>query len=151
MDPIALLKKDHREAEGLFKAYDEAGDSAHAKKQTLFEEIKTALTIHMAIEEEIFYPAVKKVRSKEVKDEIREADEEHHVAKVLIAELSKMTPRDEQFDAKVTVLKENIEHHVKEEEGELFPDAKKLVSKERLEELGTAMEARKASLEKAKK
>ncbi|MEO8190549.1 MAG: hemerythrin domain-containing protein [Acidobacteriota bacterium] len=147
MDPIALLKKDHREVEQLFKDYEKAGDSAHAKKQGLFEEIRAALTVHMDIEESIFYPAVKKIRDEEIKDEVREADEEHHVVKMLLAELSKMKPQDEQFDAKMTVLKENIEHHVEEEEGDLFPDAKKNLSSEKLEDLGTRLEEKKATLQ----
>ena len=146
MDPIALLKKDHREVEQLFKEYEKAGDSAHAKKQGLFEEIRSALEPHMDIEETIFYPAVKKIRDAEIKDEVREADEEHHVVKLLLGELSKMKPQDEQFDAKMTVLQENIEHHVKEEEDDLLPDAKKHLSSEKLEELGSQMAKRKESL-----
>ena len=147
MDPIALLKKDHREVEQLFKEYEKAGDSAHAKKQGLFEEIRSALEGHMDIEETIFYPAVKKIRDAEIKDEVREADEEHHVVKVLLGELSKMKPQDEQFDAKMTVLQENIEHHVKEEEDDLLPDAKKNLSSEKLESLGSQMAERKESLQ----
>ncbi len=149
MDPIELLKKDHREVEKLFEAYDEAGDEAYATKQGLFNEILAALKVHMDIEETIFYPAVKKVSSKEVKDEVREADEEHHVVKLLLSELARMKPQDEQFDAKVTVLKENIEHHVEEEETELLPDARKHLAKEMLEQLGDEMEERKESLQTA--
>ncbi len=151
MDPIALLKKDHREVKQLFEDYEKAGDSAYSKKQSLFEEIQAGLKAHMAIEEEIFYPAVKKVRKAEVKDEVREADEEHHIVKILLAELSKMKPQEEQFDAKVTVLRENVEHHVEEEEGELLPDAKKHLSSEKLEALGDEMESRKESLQAARK
>jgi hemerythrin-like domain-containing protein len=92
---------------------------------------------------------VKAQRSEELKDEIREADEEHHVAKLLIAEISKMKPEDEQYDAKVTVLKENIEHHVEEEEGELFPNTKKKLSKEMLEQLGEEMEERRDVLKRS--
>ena len=147
MDPIALLKKDHDEVEELFEQYDKAGDEAYAHKQTLFAEIREALRVHMDIEETIFYPAVKAVRDEELKDEVREADEEHHLVKILLGELSKMTPKDEQFDAKMTVLKENIEHHVEEEETELLPDAKKALSAELLEQLGDEMEERKESLQ----
>ena len=151
MDPIALLKKDHREVEGLFKEYEDAGDNAFAKKQGLFEQIRSALQVHMDLEETIFYPAVKKIRDAEIKDEVREADEEHHLVKLILGELSKMKPQDEQFDAKMTVLQENIEHHVEEEEDELLPDAKKNLSSDRLEELGNKMEQRKASLQAGKK
>jgi len=146
MDPIALLKKDHEEVKKLFEAYEKAGDEAFVTKRTLFEEIRAALTVHMDIEETIFYPAVKRVPNEEVKDMVREADEEHHVVKVLLSELSKMSPEEEQFDAKVTVLKENIEHHVKEEENELLPDAKKKLSATMLEQLGDEMEERKETL-----
>jgi iron-sulfur cluster repair protein YtfE (RIC family) len=149
MDPIELLKKDHREVEKLFEAYEQAGDEAYATKLGLFHEIQAALEVHMDIEETIFYPAVKRVRSEEVKDEIREADEEHHVVKLLLQELSRMTPQDEQFDAKVTVLKENIEHHVEEEETDLLPDAKKHLASAMLDQLGDEMEERKEKLQTA--
>ena len=146
MNPIELLKNDHDEAKELFKQYEEAGDNALSKKLALFEQIRDALTVHMDIEETIFYPAVKAVRDEKVKDEVREADEEHHVVKILLGELGKMNLSDEQFDAKLTVLKENIEHHVEEEEGELLPDAKKKLSSELLEQLGDEMEERKEAL-----
>jgi len=146
MNPIELLKNDHDEVKELFKQYEKAGDNALAKKLALFEQIRDALTVHMDIEETIFYPAVKAVRDEKVKDEVREADEEHHVVKILLGELGKMNLSDEQFDAKLTVLKENIEHHVEEEEGELLPDAKKKLSSELLEQLGDEMEERKEAL-----
>jgi hemerythrin superfamily protein len=146
MDPIELLKNDHDEVEDLFEQYEKAGDNAQATKQGLFDQIREALTVHMDIEETIFYPAVKAVRDEEIRDEVREADEEHHVVKMLLGELSKMTPSDEQFDAKMTVLKENVEHHVEEEESELLPDAKKQLSDKMMEQLGEEMEERKESL-----
>ena len=146
MNPIELLKNDHDEVKELFKQYEKAGDNALAKKLALFEQIRDALTVHMDIEETIFYPAVKAVRDEKVKDEVREADEEHHVVKLLLAELGKMNLSDEQFDAKLTVLKENVEHHIEEEEDELLPDAKKKLSPELLDQLGDEMEERKEAL-----
>lgn len=146
MEATSLLAKDHETVKKLFAEYEAAGDRAYRAKQDLFEAIKSELLIHMDIEETIFYPVVKAAPSEEAKDGIREADEEHHVVKVLIGEISKMKPEDEQFDAKVTVLRENIEHHVKEEEGELFPQAKKHLTKERLAQLGDEMEERKEVL-----
>ena len=146
MNPIELLKNDHDEAKELFKQYEKAGDNALSKKLALFEQIRDALTVHMDIEETIFYPAVKAVRDEKVKDEVREADEEHHVVKLLLAELGKMNLSDEQFDAKLTVLKENVEHHIEEEEDELLPDAKKKLSPELLDQLGDEMEERKEAL-----
>jgi hemerythrin-like domain-containing protein len=146
MNPIELLKNDHDEVKELFKQYEKAGDNALSKKLALFEQIRDALTVHMDIEETIFYPAVKAVRDEKVKDEVREADEEHHVVKLLLAELGKMNLSDEQFDAKLTVLKENVEHHIEEEEDELLPDAEKKLSSELLEQLGDEMEERKEAL-----
>lgn len=146
MEATTLLIQDHEAVKKLFEQYEAAGDTAYRTKQALFESIKGELLVHMDIEETIFYPSVKATPSEELKDEIREADEEHHVAKLLIAEISKMKPEDEQYDAKVTVLKENIEHHVKEEENEMFPNTKKRLSKAKLEQLGDEMEERKEAL-----
>jgi len=149
MDATKLLKNDHDEVRALFKEYEKAGDRAHGKKEKLFERIREALTAHAEIEEEIFYPAVKAARSEEAKDEVREAVEEHKIVKTLLAELSKMTPSDEQYDAKMTVLQESVEHHAGEEEKEMFKQARKNLSKDRLEELGDEMEARKGELVEA--
>jgi iron-sulfur cluster repair protein YtfE (RIC family) len=116
-------------------------------KASLFNQIKAALEVHAAIEEEIFYPAVKKARSEHVKDEVREAYEEHKQIKSLLAQVSSITPADETYDMKIKVLKEDVEHHVKEEEGEMFPDAKRFLGESRLVELGAQLEARKQELE----
>ena len=146
MEATSLLIKDHEAVKKLFEQFEAAGDAAYKVKKAIFETIKSELLIHMDIEESIFYPAVKAQPSEELKDEIREADEEHHVAKLLLAEISKMKPEDEQYDAKVTVLRENIEHHVEEEEGELFPNTRKRLDEEMLEQLGEEMEERKEAL-----
>ncbi len=146
MEATRLLEADHKIVQDLFEKYDAAGDDAFRTKQALFETIKSELLVHMDIEETIFYPTVKAAPSEELKDDVREADEEHHVVKLLMTEISAMKPEDEQYDAKVTVLKENIEHHVKEEEGEMFPLVKKRFDKARLEQLGDEMEERKETL-----
>ncbi len=146
MEATRLLEADHKIVQDLFEKYDAAGDDAFRTKQALFETIKSELLVHMDIEETIFYPTVKATPSEELKDDVREADEEHHVVKLLMTEISAMKPEDEQYDAKVTVLKENIEHHVKEEEGEMFPLVKKRFDKARLEQLGDEMEERKETL-----
>jgi hemerythrin superfamily protein len=109
--------------------------------------MKAALEVHAAVEEEIFYPAVKKARSEHVKDEVREAYEEHKQIKSLLAQVSSITPDDETYDMKIKVLKEDLEHHVKEEEGEMFFDAKRFLGESRLVELGAQLEARKQALE----
>lgn len=146
MNATTLLKRDHETVKGLFEKYEAAGDRAYETKKTLFMTIKDELEIHMDIEETIFYPAVKNIHDEDIKEEIREADEEHHVVKVLLGEIARMQPEDEQYDAKVTVLKENIEHHVKEEEGEMFPDAAKRLTAATLEQLGEEMEERKEAI-----
>lgn len=144
-DAIALLKADHAAVKKLF---GQEGKSSGQKKQEIFDQIKAALDVHAAIEEEIFYPAVKKARSENVKDEVREGYEEHKQIKSLLAETSEVTPADETWDMKIKVLKEDVEHHVKEEEGEMFPDAKKFLGEKRLMELGEQLEERKQELEK---
>ena len=100
----------------------------------------------MAVEEDLFYPAIKHIRSEEVKDLVREVTEEHKVVKPLLAEIAAMSAHEEQYDAKVTVFKESIEQHVKEEEGEMFPAATKHLSKERLDALGAEIASPKEDL-----
>jgi hemerythrin superfamily protein len=145
-DAIALLKNDHATVKKLFAQEEKATGQ---KKASVFDEIKAALEVHATIEEEIFYPAVKKARSENMKDEVREGYEEHKQIKSLLGQIARITPSDETWDAKIKVLKEDVEHHVKEEEGEMFPDAKRFLHKVGLMELGILMEERKQKLEKA--
>ncbi|MFC0132743.1 hemerythrin [Massilia eurypsychrophila] len=123
-DAISMLTADHREVATMFEQYEGLGDRAKASKKKLADQICTALTLHAAIEEEIFYPALRE-KSKEAADLLDEALVEHAGAKDLIAQLQEADPEDDLYDAKVKVLGEQIEHHVKEEEGEMFPIAKK--------------------------
>jgi iron-sulfur cluster repair protein YtfE (RIC family) len=143
---ITLLKKDHATVKQLFVREEELTKQA-ASKVSVFNEIKAALQIHASIEEEIFYPAVKKARSEHVKDEVREGYEEHKQIKSLLAQISSITPADETYDMKIKVLREDVEHHVKDEESEMFPDARKFLGDSRLTELGAELEARKQQLE----
>lgn len=115
----ALLKEDHRRVRALFDEF-EAAKSRPAKLKIVRAAL-TELKVHAAIEEELFYPAVRKPVGKEV---MNEADEEHHVAKLLIAELDAMDGTESHFDAKFTVLAENVRHHIKEEENEMLPKAR---------------------------
>jgi hemerythrin superfamily protein len=149
MEATKLLKNDHDEVRAMFKEYEKTGDRALAKKAKLFEQIRDALTAHAKIEEEVFYPAVKAARSEEAKDEVREATEEHKIVKTLLSELDRMKPSDEQYDAKMKVLMESVEHHAEEEEDEMFKQARKHLSRERLESLGEEMEIRKGALVEA--
>jgi hemerythrin superfamily protein len=147
-DAVTLLKQDHEAVKQLFKREEKAAKAAGPDKASVFGEIKAALEVHATIEEEIFYPAVKKARSEHVKDEVREAYEEHKQIKSLLAQISSTQPGDETYNMKIKVLKEDVEHHVEEEEGEMFPDAQKLLGKNRLIELGREMEALKEQLAK---
>ena len=145
-DAIALLKADHAAVKKLFAQEQRATKQDDEKKQSIFDQIKDALTVHATIEEEIFYPAVKKAREEHVKDEVREGYEEHQQIKNLLAQIASITPGDETWNMKVKVLKEDVEHHVKEEEGEMFPDARKFLGEKRLIALGAELQARKQEL-----
>jgi len=136
---IAILKKDHDKVKGLFDEFEKAERQASKKK--IMEEALTELKIHAIIEEEIFYPAVRAHVGGKV---MNEADEEHHVAKVLIAELDHATDRNDHLDAKFTVLAESVRHHIKEEEDDMLPKAKEV--KIDFEALGQRMLERKKRL-----
>jgi hemerythrin-like domain-containing protein len=144
MDAITLLKQDHRKVEDLFKQFEGLGERAHKSRANIVKQVILELKVHTQIEEEIFYPAFKK--EAEEKDLVLEAIEEHNVAKFVIRSLLEIDETDETFDAKVTVLSELIDHHVKEEEKEMFPQAKQLFDKDRLTELGDKMLALKERL-----
>jgi hemerythrin superfamily protein len=134
-DAIALLKQDHREVEQLFKRFEKAGRDAHAAKRKLVAAMIEALSVHAEIEEMVFYPAVRSDMPRS-KSDVLEALEEHHVVKVVLSELEDLAPTAERFDAKVTVMMELVRHHVKEEEGELFPDVRRQIARRDLVELG---------------
>ena len=144
MDVIQLLKKDHKMVKEMFKGFENLKGRAVQKKLDLITQIKHALTAHAQVEEELVYPAFKENRS--MKEQVNEAVEEHHVTKMLLAELEELQPDDEHFDAKVKVLYEYLMHHVKEEEKEMFPEAQKRLSAKRLATLGEEVEARKNEL-----
>jgi hemerythrin superfamily protein len=145
-DAVELIKSDHRKVEQLFREFEEAGDRAYKTKQELVGQIVEELEVHAAIEEEIYYPAVEAKARKDGKELIAEAVEEHHVVKVLLGELGSMSSEDEAFDAKVTVLTENVRHHVEEEESELLPQSEKILGTDELTRLGEQMAARKRQL-----
>src|SRR5262245_32857900 len=120
MDAITLLKNDHKAVEHLFDRYERAGDRAYTQKRDIVERFSEALSIHAAIEEQLFYPVVR-ATVPDAGDMALESLEEHHIVKWLLSELEGMSPEEERFDAKVTVLIENVRHHVEEEESDLFP------------------------------
>jgi hemerythrin superfamily protein len=140
MDPFELLKSDHEKVAKLFERIESASGKA---KTSIFKQIQNELEIHTQIEEDIFYPALR--NAEETRDVTLEAYEEHRVVKDLLAELAGGKPSD-QWDAKLTVLKENVEHHVDEEEDDMFGKAKDVLSTEEAEALGDRMAAEKKKL-----
>jgi len=144
-DAIALLTSEHKAVKALFKAFEKLckDDASGAEKGVVVRRICDELTVHAQVEEEIFYPAVREAAEK-AGNLLDEAEVEHATAKDLIAQLEEMNPGDDLYDAKVTVLREYVDHHVQEEEGELFPKARK--SDLDLVALGADMAARKGDL-----
>jgi predicted DNA-binding protein len=141
MDDFELLKQDHEKVSGIFEKLDKTTERGVKTREELFAQLKTELDIHSQIEEQIFYPAIKE--AKETHDITLEAIEEHAVVKRLLKELDALSKDDEKWGAKLTVLKENVEHHVEEEEDEMFKDARKVLSEEQIETLGARMQAAK--------
>ena len=137
-DAIVLLKKDHQEMRKLFRAFEKAGDNATATKARLVDRMIELLTVHTYIENEVMYPRVRELVP-ELEDDVLESYEEHHVADVLVMELVAMKPSDERFDAKTTVLIENVRHHIEEEEQEWFPKVREGLGRKVLQELGADM------------
>jgi hemerythrin superfamily protein len=134
-----MLKEDHKKVKRLFREFEKSHKSAEtAAKRALVDEIIKELTTHAFIEETIFYPAAR-AEVPDNDDQVLESVEEHHVVAWLLSELAKLDPADETFDAKVTVLIENVEHHVEEEEQEFFPEVRKALGRKRLGELGDQM------------
>jgi hemerythrin superfamily protein len=141
-----MLEQQHREVEELFEKFEKSGDNAKKTKERLCREISDHLAIHAELEEKIFYPEAKQDNTEEI---LRESVEEHLGVKRILADLIESGPEDEQFDAKMKVLQEQVEHHVEEEEQELFPKVRKACSKEELEEMGMRMEELMEELESA--
>ena len=141
MDAFELLKNDHKKVSQLFREIESA--SGQAKNQ-VFSQLKRELDVHAHIEEKVFYPALE--NTEEAREITLEAYEEHKQVKALLAAIAEISPDDESYSAKIKVLKEDVEHHVKEEEGEMFPDARKYL-RGKLEDLGAQMQARKDELE----
>jgi hemerythrin superfamily protein len=140
MNAITLLKNDHKTVEDLFKRFEKLGPRAVKTKQDIVERIVRELSIHAAIEEMVFYPAIREaVENGDVDTMVLESLEEHHVVKWVLWELERMDPADERFDPKVRVLTESVRHHVEDEEKELFPTVNKMFDRAQLNELGDAM------------
>jgi hemerythrin-like domain-containing protein len=143
MDALSLLKEDHRKVKKLLAELEKTTERGVKTRTELFATIKGELSVHETIEEEIFYPELK--AHPNAKDIVLEGFEEHHVVDVLMGELEAMDVDDESWGAKAIVMKENIEHHIEEEEGEMFKAARQVFDRVELEELGRRMEQRKRS------
>jgi hemerythrin superfamily protein len=140
-DAIAVLKADHRRVTELFDKFEGLGDRAHATREHTVAKILEELSIHAGIEENVFYPAVRERFAAKDDSMVLEALEEHHVVKLLLQELESMDPRSERYVAKVTVLREIVDHHVDEEESELFKQVRSAFSRPELRDLGAELEA----------
>ncbi|MEV4013677.1 hemerythrin domain-containing protein [Nonomuraea angiospora] len=138
MDAIVLLKDDHKTVEKLFKQFEKTDSEAHQDKQKIVAEVIEELTVHTYIEETIFYPAVRS-GAPDTTDHVLESVEEHHVVVWMLSELKSIDPADERYDAKMTVLMENVRHHIKEEEQDWFPEVRQAMGRTRLRELGEQM------------
>jgi iron-sulfur cluster repair protein YtfE (RIC family) len=138
-DAIVLLKADHKELRRLFREFDQAGDRAVKKKADLVNRIISQLTVHTYIENEVMYPQVRALLP-DLDEEVLESYEEHHVADLLCIELAAMPATAEHFDAKTTVLIENVSHHMEEEEQDWFPKVRAGLSRKQVQEIGVLLE-----------
>jgi hemerythrin-like domain-containing protein len=137
VDALTLLKKDHDEVKKMLKDLDATTERAVKTRQDLFERLKFSLTVHEQMEEAVLYPALK--AHAETKDIVLEAYEEHDVVNTILGELEQTQFDDETWHAKLSVMRENLEHHIEEEEDEMFGQARQLFDKETLETLGEQM------------
>jgi hemerythrin-like domain-containing protein len=145
MNAFQLLKEDHQKVSGIFQQLEPTTERAEKTRTELFAKLKDELDIHARIEETVFYPAIK--QAAETREIVLEGFEEHHVIKLLLKELESVPVDTEQWTAKLKVLQENVEHHVEEEEGEMFQKARQVLSEEEINSLGEQMEEEKKRLQ----
>jgi len=144
MNAITLLEDDHKELKTLLEKGDDTTERAVKTRAALLQEIAAKLTAHEKIEEDIFYPALK--QHPKAREIVLEGYQEHHVVDLIMAELKDTAEDDERWAAKFSVMKENIEHHIEEEEGDMFKTARAVFTSQELEELGTRMEQMKGEV-----
>ncbi len=144
MDAFELVKKDHEKVEKIFEQLEPTTERALKTREELFEKLKMELDVHAQIEETILYPVLK--QAGETREITFEGYEEHKVVKTLLKEMDLMPKDSEVWTAKLAVLKENVEHHVEEEEGEMFKSAREALSQEQIDELGVRLETAKKQL-----
>jgi hypothetical protein len=145
MDALSLLKRDHDEVKKLLEKLESTTERGVKTREDQFTRLKADMEVHESIEEEIFYPRLREnAKTKEI---ALEGYQEHHVVDLVMAELTSTPVDSEVWGAKFTVMKENIEHHIEEEEGEMFKLARQVLDEGELEELGQRMETRKKELQ----
>jgi hemerythrin-like domain-containing protein len=145
---ITMLKSDHATVKRLLRELDETGDRATKQRELLVNQIERELKMHAQIEEEVFYPAfLAATKGTETADLFYEAAEEHHIVDMILPALKAANPKSPEFGAKAKVLKDLVEHHIKEEEQQMFSAARQLFDEEQLRELGDLMQGRKDSVE----
>ena len=150
MNAIDLLKADHERVKAILTQLSESTERGVKKRTDLLSKLEMEITIHTKLEEEILYPAFKEAGSKEQDIMYYEAKEEHRtVDSLVLPDLQNTDPATTEFSGRVKVVKELLEHHIEEEESEMFPQAQKLLGKEKLDELGVQMEAMKADYKKS--
>ncbi|MDT5158129.1 MAG: hypothetical protein QOC61_2260 [Acidobacteriota bacterium] len=149
MNAFQLLKEDHKKVSGIFEQIEPTTERAEKTRTELYAQLRQELDIHTKVEEAIFYPAIK--RAAETRKIVLEGFEEHHVVKMLLKELDSMPVDTEQWMAKFTVLKENVEHHVEEEEGEMFQKTRDVLSEDEINQLGVQMAEMKQQLQQQAK
>jgi hemerythrin-like domain-containing protein len=137
-DALKLLEKDHRRFERLMKEGEKTTERASKRRREILQTLAAEIAAHEKKEEKVLYPTLK--RHPEARDIVLEGYQEHHVADVLVAELKDLDPTDERWGAKFKVLKESLEHHIEEEEGDMFKKARRALGRDRLEEMGRRME-----------
>jgi len=146
-DAISLLKADHKKVKTLLSELENTTERGAKKREKLLGQIEKELKLHATVEEQIFYPAFRDaVKKKEDRELFFEAIEEHHMVKIVLPEMKATDASSEIFTAKASVLKELVEHHIKEEEREMFPEARKVLDQEELQALGSRMQAKKKEL-----
>jgi hemerythrin superfamily protein len=146
MHALKLLKKDHSTVQSLFGKFERTGKAAHEKKNELFAQIRREMQLHLKGEEEIFYPALKAFNG-EGRDLVAEALKAHKDIDQLLTQISRLNPTDRHYDEKIEVLFDTVEHHIGEEEGEIFRFAEENCSPEQLEDIGSQIEERKRFLD----
>ena len=149
MNAFQLLKEDHQKVSGIFQQLEPTTERAEKTRTELFAKLQHELDIHARIEEAILYPAIK--QAAETREIVLEGFEEHHVVKLLLKELEAMPVDTEEWAAKLKVLQENVEHHVEEEEGEMFQKARQVLSEDEINQLGAEMEQLKKQLQEQSK